>query len=69
MKEGDGKTFPKKGDELTMHYKGTLKSDGSQFDASKGSGFKFRIGIGAVIKGWDEGVMQMSLGEKVILST
>jgi FK506-binding protein 1 len=51
---GDGKTFPKKGDMLTMHYRGTLKSSGSQFDASydRGSPFKFQIGVGQVIKGW-----------------
>eukprot|EP00591_Stephanopyxis_turris_P003203 CAMPEP_0195511684 /NCGR_PEP_ID=MMETSP0794_2-20130614/3922_1 /TAXON_ID=515487 /ORGANISM="Stephanopyxis turris, Strain CCMP 815" /LENGTH=123 /DNA_ID=CAMNT_0040639337 /DNA_START=63 /DNA_END=434 /DNA_ORIENTATION=- len=66
---GDGKTFPKQGDKLTMHYVGTLASDGSKFDASRDRGkpFQFVIGIGQVIKGWDEGVMQMSLGEKANL--
>eukprot|EP00586_Coscinodiscus_wailesii_P022759 CAMPEP_0172493556 /NCGR_PEP_ID=MMETSP1066-20121228/24993_1 /TAXON_ID=671091 /ORGANISM="Coscinodiscus wailesii, Strain CCMP2513" /LENGTH=125 /DNA_ID=CAMNT_0013263773 /DNA_START=106 /DNA_END=483 /DNA_ORIENTATION=- len=67
---GDEKTFPKQGDKLTMHYVGTLASDGSQFDASRtrGKPFSFTIGIGQVIKGWDEGVMQMSLGEKAKLA-
>mmetsp|Transcript_21046 Transcript_21046/g.61202 ORF Transcript_21046/g.61202 Transcript_21046/m.61202 type:complete len:123 (-) Transcript_21046:479-847(-) len=67
--EGDGKTFPKQGDSLTMHYVGTLKSDGTKFDSSrdKGRPFQFVIGIGQVIKGWDEGVMKMSLGEKATL--
>ena len=48
-----------------MHYTGTL-TDGTVFDSSvrKGRPFKFKIGIGQVIRGWDEGVMQMSLGEK-----
>ncbi|KAL7580251.1 hypothetical protein ACA910_012988 [Epithemia clementina (nom. ined.)] len=69
LKDGDGKTFPKAGDKMTMHYVGTLASDGSQFDSSiaKGRPFRFTIGIGQVIRGWDEGVMQMSLGEKSIL--
>mmetsp|Transcript_50519 Transcript_50519/g.54611 ORF Transcript_50519/g.54611 Transcript_50519/m.54611 type:complete len:131 (-) Transcript_50519:256-648(-) len=64
--EGDGTTFPKTGDQLTMHYTGTLSSDGKQFDSSvtRGKPFQFVIGVGAVIKGWDEGVAQMSLGEK-----
>jgi len=69
IKEGDGTNFPKKGDELTMHYTGTLASDGTKFDSSvdKGRPFKFKIGTGQVIKGWDEGVMKMSLGEKAKL--
>ena len=69
IKEGDGISFPKQGDQLTMHYTGTLASDGSQFDSSvsRGKPFQFVIGIGQVIKGWDEGVMKMSLGEKAML--
>mmetsp|Transcript_24264 Transcript_24264/g.50436 ORF Transcript_24264/g.50436 Transcript_24264/m.50436 type:complete len:106 (-) Transcript_24264:149-466(-) len=52
-----------------MHYVGTLADGGSQFDSSKSRGkpFQFVIGIGAVIQGWDEGVIGMSLGEKAIL--
>mmetsp|Transcript_17906 Transcript_17906/g.19668 ORF Transcript_17906/g.19668 Transcript_17906/m.19668 type:complete len:130 (+) Transcript_17906:36-425(+) len=67
--EGDGTTFPKTGDQLTMHYTGTLSSDGKQFDSSvtRGKPFQFVIGVGAVIKGWDEGVSKMSLGEKAKL--
>eukprot|EP00939_MAST-03C_sp_MAST-3C-sp1_P003990 g3990.t1 len=70
LKEGDKKTYPKKGDALTMHYTGTLVSDGTKFDSSldKGRPFQFTIGVGQVIRGWDEGVMQMSLGEKAILT-
>lgn len=65
----DGQTFPKVGDALVMHYVGTLAADGSKFDSSrdKGRPFQFVIGIGQVIKGWDEGVMKMSLGEKAVL--
>jgi FK506-binding protein 1 len=67
---GDGKTYPKAGDKLTMHYTGTLASDGSKFDSSvdRGKPFEFTIGVGQVIKGWDQGVLQMSLGEKAKLS-
>jgi FK506-binding protein 1 len=64
---GDGKTFPQKGDVLTMHYTGRLLSDGSKFDSSvdRGQPFQFTIGVGQVILGWDRGVAEMSLGEKV----
>lgn len=66
---GDGKTFPKPGDKLSMHYTGTLASDGAQFDSSRDRGepFEFQIGVGQVIPGWDKGVMKMSLGERATL--
>merc|ERR1712137_95415 len=69
LKEGDGQTFPKVGDTLKMHYVGTF-TDGKVFDSSRARGkpFQFIIGVGAVIKGWDEGVMEMSLGEKAKLN-
>jgi FK506-binding protein 1 len=69
IKPGDGVHFPKRGDQLTMHYTGLLANGGKQFDSSvsRGSPFQFVIGIGQVIKGWDEGVMEMSLGEKAML--
>ena len=43
--------------------------DGTVFDSSRqrGKPFQFKIGIGKVIKGWDVGVMKMSLGEKALL--
>uniref|UniRef100_A0A7S0CRZ6 peptidylprolyl isomerase n=1 Tax=Amorphochlora amoebiformis TaxID=1561963 RepID=A0A7S0CRZ6_9EUKA len=68
IKEGDGKTYPKKGDQLSMHYTGTFAGTNKIFDSSKSRGpFKFTIGQGQVIQGWDEGVMKMSLGEKAKL--
>lgn len=48
---------------------GTLSSNGQKFDASRDRGkpFQFVIGTGQVIQGWDEGVMEMSLGEVAML--
>ncbi|TFK66315.1 peptidyl-prolyl cis-trans isomerase [Pluteus cervinus] len=65
---GDGATFPRKGDSVQIHYVGTLL-DGSKFDSSRDRGepFETQIGVGKVIKGWDEGVPQLSLGQKALL--
>jgi FK506-binding protein 1 len=65
---GNGRTFPQKGDEVFIHYVGTLE-DGTKFDSSRDRGEPFRtqIGVGKVIKGWDEGVLQLSPGQKAIL--
>lgn len=67
---GDGKTFPKPGDTVTMHYTGTLAKNGSEFDSSRKPGrdaFQTQIGVGRVIQGWDQGVPQLSLGERAKL--
>jgi len=65
---GDGQTFPKTGQTVVVHYTGTLE-DGSKFDSSRDRGvpFKFKIGKGEVIKGWDQGVAQMSVGQRAKL--
>ena len=52
------------GDRLSMHYTGTLV-DGTEFDSSIGrSPFEFVLGKGQVIKGWDQGLVNMCVGEK-----
>ena len=55
---------------MTVHYVGTLLSDGSEFDSSRGrdSPFTFTLGQGQVIRGWDEGVATMRLGERSTLT-
>jgi len=64
-KEGTGSATPKVGDSVTAHYKGTLLN-GVKFDSSydRGEPFVFQVGLGRVIKGWDEAFMDMKKGEK-----
>ncbi len=62
---GDGKVADAR-DTVTVHYTGTLYPSGDKFDSSvdRGEPFKFRLGAGQVIKGWDEGVKGMHVGGK-----
>lgn len=62
--EGNGAT-PQTGNRVFVHYVGTLE-DGTQFDSSRDRGrpFEFTIGRGQVIKGWDEGVGMMKVGDR-----
>mmetsp|Transcript_11779 Transcript_11779/g.15373 ORF Transcript_11779/g.15373 Transcript_11779/m.15373 type:complete len:110 (+) Transcript_11779:86-415(+) len=66
---GDATNFPQQGQTVRVHYVGTLESDGSKFDSSRDRGrpFEFQLGMGMVIRGWDEGVAQMSKGQVAIL--
>lgn len=62
IKEGTGAT-PKTGQTAIVHYVGTL-TNGTKFDSSRDRGepFSFPLGMGRVIKGWDEGVSTMQVG-------
>ncbi|MEO1205797.1 MAG: FKBP-type peptidyl-prolyl cis-trans isomerase [Pseudomonadota bacterium] len=60
---------PETGQTCVMHYTGWLYVDGkkgAKFDSSvdRGQPFAFKIGVGQVIKGWDEGVSTMKVGGK-----
>lgn len=65
---GDEATYPKAGQVAVVHYTGTL-ADGKVFDSSRtrGKPFRFTVGRGEVIRGWDEGVAQMSVGQRAKL--
>src|SRR3954465_14736721 len=61
--EGDGKEATA-GSTVPVHYVGVAHSTGEEFDASynRGAPLDFRLGIGQVISGWDQGVQGMKVG-------
>ena len=64
IREGTGPS-PKRGDSVTVHYTGWLE-DGAKFDSSvdRNQPFTFKLGVGQVIQGWDDGVATMKVGGK-----
>ena len=68
-KAGTGAVAPTRGKRVTVHYTGTL-IDGTKFDSSvdRGEPFSFTLGVGQVIKGWDEGVALMLVGDSCKLT-
>src|SRR3954470_3352695 len=65
IKTGQGDDTVKAGDQIWVHYTGKL-TDGTKFDSSydRGEPYDLIIGKGDVIKGWDEGIIGMKVGEK-----
>ncbi|XP_018425112.1 PREDICTED: peptidyl-prolyl cis-trans isomerase FKBP3, partial [Nanorana parkeri] len=75
LKKGDRVTFPKKGDKVHCWYTGSLE-DGTVFDSNISTSAKkkkvgkplaFKVGVGRVIRGWDEALLTMTKGEKAKL--
>ena len=67
VEEGSG-AKPKAGQQIKAHYAGYLLS-GKKFDSSydRKSPLVFEVGIGRVIRGWDEALLDMQVGEKRVL--
>lgn len=68
LNEGTGPTCPV-GSNVSVHYVGKL-TNGEIFDSSiaKNRVFKFKVGVGNVIRGWDEGIVQLQKGQKAVLT-
>ncbi|KAI9062835.1 hypothetical protein FKP32DRAFT_1651699 [Trametes sanguinea] len=66
----DCKVKSQNGDRLQVHYTGTLYSNGNKFDSSRDRGqpLPLTLGSGQVIKGWEEGLKDMCVGEKRVLT-
>ncbi|WP_115726885.1 FKBP-type peptidyl-prolyl cis-trans isomerase [Actinomyces culturomici] len=68
LKEGDGQIV-EPGDTIHCHYLGQV-FDGAVFDNSydRGQALSFQIGVGMVIRGWDDGLVGQKVGSRVLLS-
>ncbi len=67
VENGNG-SYPQNGQLVSVHYSGYL-ADGTKFDSSvdRGQPFEFKLGVGQVIKGWDEGILLCEKGGKIKL--
>lgn len=63
LSAGDGPEA-KVGDQISAHYVGVAHSTGEEFDSSwnRGEPLSFRLGVGQVIRGWDDGIVGMAVG-------
>ncbi|MBK8475111.1 MAG: FKBP-type peptidyl-prolyl cis-trans isomerase [Opitutaceae bacterium] len=66
LQPGTGEARPNRANQVSVYYRGTFL-DGRMFDERLKSPFSFRVGVGKVIKGWDEAVMAMQKGEKRLI--
>jgi len=66
-RRSDGRN-PRPGETVVVHYTGLL-GNGVKFDSSldRGQPYKFKLGLGRVIKGWDEGIEKLRVGEQATL--
>ncbi|KAI0687899.1 hypothetical protein BC835DRAFT_1375112 [Cytidiella melzeri] len=69
-KPSDCSVTAKTGDTIKVHYTGKLFSNGNKFDSSvdRGQPFSVKLGVGQVIKGWDQGLQGMCVNEKRTLT-
>ena len=69
ISHGDAGVKPEKCQKVSVQYEGRLE-DGTVFDSSltRGAPLEFQVGMGQVIKAWDEGICQLKKGSKAILT-